>query len=157
MGYYIILYNNIIYIIFPPLLLFPPTFFLGKKNGRPLWGLCRVYLPWLGLVLLFSGSLASRPSLYYCYFDKSVHSDGGWWSAGESPGQTSRFVPVWLNIFHFISLCFERRSIDGVVLCLFHELGAAVLKSLPFLGMTPCVDGDQGLQWGFSGHPFMLE
>ena len=41
--------------------------------------------------------------------------------------------------------------IDGVVLSLVYLLDIAVLKSLPFLGMMPCVDYGQGLSFGVSG------
>ena len=48
-------------------------------------------------------------------------------------------------------------SVDGVVLVLLCLLDMAVLKSLPFLGMMPCVGDDQGLACGFSGSFLLLE
>ena len=53
------------------------------------------------------------------------------------------FVCPLVNKISFRSL--RKKSIGGVVLFLFYRLGIAVPISLPFLGMTPCVDGDPGL------------
>ena len=46
--------------------------------------------------------------------------------------------------------------IDGVVFGLLDPLDIAVLKSLPFLGMIPRVDGDQGLSYYVIGHFLLL-
>ena len=41
--------------------------------------------------------------------------------------------------------------IDGVVLSLVYLLDIALLNSLPFLGMMPCVDYGRGLSFEVSG------